>query len=120
VLALLRTSADEVLAVLPRELSATVEQRLRKFILRAKVRIDDVSGEFRVIGLPADAPPSQGAQLNWGGRRVRLVPSAEAGAFRAIPVSARTGNSRTSPRACPRFTRRPVKLSSHRCSISTC
>jgi folate-binding protein YgfZ len=78
VLALLRTSADEVLAVLPRELSATVEQRLRKFILRAKVRIEDVSDSFRVVGLPAGAPTSESAQLNWGGRRVQLVPSAEA------------------------------------------
>ena len=79
VLTLLRTNAEEVLAVLPRELTATVEQRLRKFILRAKVRIEDVSDSFRVVGLPADTPPAEGAQLNWGGRRVRLVPSADAG-----------------------------------------
>src|SRR5882672_11329287 len=40
VLALLRTTSEEVFAVLPRELVGAVEQRLRKFILRAKVRIE--------------------------------------------------------------------------------
>jgi len=81
VLALLRTSADEVLAVLPRELTATVEQRLRKFILRAKVKIEDVSDTLRVVGLPADAPHAEGAHLAWGGRRLQLVPSEPASGF---------------------------------------
>jgi folate-binding protein YgfZ len=78
VLALLRTSAEEILAVLPRELTALVDERLRKFILRSKVRIEDVSDAFRVAGQPADAPADAPA-LNWGDRRVLLLPSAQAG-----------------------------------------
>jgi folate-binding protein YgfZ len=77
VLALLRTSADEILAVLPRELTAAVDQRLRKFVLRSKVRIEDVSDAFRIVGQPVDASDDSPA-LNWGGRRVVILPSAPA------------------------------------------
>ena len=78
VLALLRTTTDEILAVLPRELTATVDQRLRKFVLRAKVRIEDVSDVFRIVGLPGDAT-TDGPAMDWGGRRVLLLPSGQAG-----------------------------------------
>ena len=44
ILALSRTSPEEFLAVLPRELLATVAQRLRKYVLRARVRIEEVAG----------------------------------------------------------------------------
>jgi folate-binding protein YgfZ len=80
VLSLLRTSAEEVLAVLPGELMSEVSKRLRKFILRAKVRIEDESETVRVIGLPADDAPPEGGQLNWGDRRVRLASPDEASA----------------------------------------
>ena len=81
-LALLRTTADEVLAVVPRELVGVVDQRLRKFILRSKVRIEDASEAFHVIGIPAgaDAAP-EWAQLPWGDRRLHLVPAAQAMEF---------------------------------------
>jgi len=82
VLALSRATTEEVLSVLPRELLGAVEQRLRKFILRAKVHIEDLSETFRVIGMPAgaDAAP-EWAQLSWGDRRMLLVPAARAGEF---------------------------------------
>jgi tRNA-modifying protein YgfZ len=84
VLALLRTSTDEVLAILPRELMAAVEQRLRKFILRAKVRIEDLSETLRVIGVEAGADaPGEIARLPWGDRRMLLVPAARAQEFAA-------------------------------------
>jgi folate-binding protein YgfZ len=78
VLALMRTSAEEILAVLPRELTAAVDQRLRKFILRAKVRIEDESDALRVVGLNTDAPAA-GPAMKWGDRRVLLLPSTRAG-----------------------------------------
>jgi folate-binding protein YgfZ len=82
VLALLRSTAEEVLAAFPLELVGAVEQRLRKFILRSKVHIEDLSKNFRVIGMPAGADSkSDWAQLSWGDRRVLLVPSARAGEF---------------------------------------
>ncbi|HEX4152817.1 MAG TPA: hypothetical protein VHY75_11490 [Steroidobacteraceae bacterium] len=44
-----------VLAVLPRELAAATQERLRKFVLRAKVKIEDLSGQWSVAGLEARA-----------------------------------------------------------------
>jgi folate-binding protein YgfZ len=39
-----------VIALLPRELISSTLERLRKYVLRAKVQIEDVSGHFAVIG----------------------------------------------------------------------
>src|SRR5256885_17074821 len=55
---LVQASADEVLAILPRELTAAVAGRLAKFILRAKGRL---GGETPPLGAPrlgaAQSPP---------------------------------------------------------------
>ena len=81
-LATVRTSTEEVLAVLPRELAADVAQRLRKFVFRAKVAIENVSEGFCVLGVePGAAPPVGAAALVWGTRRVLLVPPERAGEF---------------------------------------
>ena len=75
-LGITRTSAEEFLAVLPRELAAGVVQRLRKYVLRAKVTIADVSAEYRVYG--AFAEPSTGvASIAWGNRRLLLTTEAD-------------------------------------------
>jgi tRNA-modifying protein YgfZ len=50
---LVQLAADDVLAVLPRELVASVASRLTKFVLRAKVKITDESSGWRVTGLVA-------------------------------------------------------------------
>jgi tRNA-modifying protein YgfZ len=39
-----------ILAILPRALVVPVLERLRKFVLRAKVKIEDVSNEFEILG----------------------------------------------------------------------
>ncbi|HMD75006.1 MAG TPA: hypothetical protein VKG05_14185 [Steroidobacteraceae bacterium] len=39
-----------ILAILPRELAAPVRERLRKFVLRAKVQIDDASESLAIAG----------------------------------------------------------------------
>jgi len=44
-----------ILALLPRELAAATQERLRKFVLRAKVKIDDLSEQFVVAGMDASA-----------------------------------------------------------------
>jgi folate-binding protein YgfZ len=75
-LALLRTNPEEVLAVLPRELVAAVEQKLRKYILRSKVRIEDPSNTLRVLGCANGPAPNEGiSQLRWGDRRLLLAPT---------------------------------------------
>jgi tRNA-modifying protein YgfZ len=59
VLRLVRAAADEILAILPRELAAPVAGRLARFVLRAKAKVDDVSESHRIDGIiaGADAPP---------------------------------------------------------------
>jgi tRNA-modifying protein YgfZ len=53
VLRLVQLAPDDWLAILPRELAATVASRLGKFILRAKVKIAAESAGWRVAGLVA-------------------------------------------------------------------
>ena len=44
---------DDVIAVLPRELAAPVAARLARYVLRAKVKVADASGDWRFHGLMA-------------------------------------------------------------------
>ena len=81
ILALLRTAPDEVLAVLPRQLCAAVELRLRKFILRAKLVIADVSKTFTVLGSMSGSPAAGVLSLAWGERWLLLVPAERLGEF---------------------------------------
>lgn len=51
VLRLVLAGPDEILALVPRELAATVAARLGKFVLRAKVKISDGSAEWDIAGI---------------------------------------------------------------------
>jgi folate-binding protein YgfZ len=72
-LRLVQLAPDDVVAVLPRELVATVAARLAKFVLRSKVKIADDSAQWRVEGLVApygaQAGASPGGQGSSGGAR---------------------------------------------------
>lgn len=57
-LALAATGADEVLAVLPRELLASVAATLKRYVLRAKVKIDDASVHYSIFGASTVAAPA--------------------------------------------------------------
>jgi len=75
VIALLRVlqlAPEDLLAVLPRELIATVAMRLSKFILRAKVKLSDDSQSWHITGLLA-----AGAE----------TPAATAGVDAALPAT---------------------------------
>jgi tRNA-modifying protein YgfZ len=50
-----------VIGLLPRELVQPTLQRLRKFVLRAKVTIEDLSEHYGVVGLHASEPARAGA-----------------------------------------------------------
>lgn len=73
-LRLARSAPDEVLAVLPRELVARVAARLAKFILRAKVKIDDLSESLAIDGLIADADLAATADEPESVARIALEP----------------------------------------------
>jgi tRNA-modifying protein YgfZ len=66
VLQLIGLAADDVLAVLPRELAATVASRLTRFVLRSKVKITDESSAWRVAGVvgPNAAPAGTAARVD--------------------------------------------------------
>jgi tRNA-modifying protein YgfZ len=54
-LRLLQLAGEDLLAILPRELVASVMQRLGKFILRSKVKLADESGQWSISGLVGQA-----------------------------------------------------------------
>ena len=77
-LALARTAPEEILAVLPRELLDAVAARLRKYVMRAKARIDDDSAAWSVLGTDASITADGLPLIAWGSRRLLLVPAAQA------------------------------------------
>jgi folate-binding protein YgfZ len=60
-LRLVQWGADDVLAVVPRELAAVVATRLARFVLRAKVKVVDESAGWRVTGLVGGAGAADAA-----------------------------------------------------------
>lgn len=72
-LAVARTGDEEFLALLPRELAATVAQRLMKYVLRSKVKIADESDRWRAIGVSGATDLAAYARFSWGTRVVLLV-----------------------------------------------
>jgi tRNA-modifying protein YgfZ len=56
VLRLLRGEGHDVLAVLPRELAASVAQRLGRYVLRSKVHVSDESSAWRLVGIARSSP----------------------------------------------------------------
>jgi tRNA-modifying protein YgfZ len=89
-LALVRLSADEFLATLPRELCPTVEQRLRKFILRSKVSIEDVSTSVAILGHVSGDPGPEFPRVRWGDRTILVVPLDRRSQFRISGESPET------------------------------
>jgi hypothetical protein len=79
-IALLRLTplaADDVLAVLPRELVPVVVTRLKRYVLRAKVQLTDESPQWTILGYqgPAPALPAGALCLPYGSsRQLVLIP----------------------------------------------
>jgi folate-binding protein YgfZ len=92
VIALMRLVAlanDDVLAVLPRELIGGVASRLGKFILRAKVKLQDESAQWKIEGLLARASVGSDAEPD-----SQLLPASPAGVRRvAQSICVRLGGS---------------------------
>jgi hypothetical protein len=101
VIALLRLGIAEggVIAVLPRELCAAVADRMRRFVMRSRVSIADLTGDLGCAGLDChdpgalDAlpPPEAGATLlRLTGSRALLIgnPGALARQAAGLPVAA--------------------------------
>jgi tRNA-modifying protein YgfZ len=83
---------DDVLAVLPGGLAAPVAARLRRFVLRARLKVSDDSQQWRVLGALEPAPdlPAGALALPHGrSRQLLLIPqSAPAAAKIATPGAA--------------------------------
>ena len=62
-LRLVQWNADDILAVLPRELAPVVAMRLAKYVLRAKVKVVDESAAWRTVGLIGAGPTDGGTDL---------------------------------------------------------
>lgn len=71
-LTLARLSPEDIFAVLPRELLADVATRLRKYVFRAKVTIEESS--LRPVGAAAGADPFGAYAFRWGDRQLMLAP----------------------------------------------
>jgi folate-binding protein YgfZ len=80
-LAVVRATTEELFAVLPRDLASAVTQRLRKFVLRSKVVVEDASDLFCVLGSESATSPPGLISLAWGTRRLLLVPRDRLGEF---------------------------------------
>ena len=78
-LAIARSAADELFAVLPAELAGAVALRLRKYVLRSKLQIVELGDAPRVVG--CDAEIAGYTSLAWGTRRMLLVPAPRLGEF---------------------------------------
>jgi folate-binding protein YgfZ len=65
-LRLVQWDAEDILALVPRELATVVAGRLSKFVLRAKVKVVDESAGWRVVGLVGAASGAGGAGLATG------------------------------------------------------
>jgi folate-binding protein YgfZ len=85
-LAIVRTGPEEFFAVVPAELVTPVLQRLRKYVLRAKLTLDDASTALQVFG-SATALPGFPA-IAWGSRRLLLAPEARRDDFDATATAA--------------------------------
>ena len=72
-LRIVQLAPNDLLAVLPRELAASVAGRLSKYVLRAKVKVTDESQSWRITGLIAcglgDAVPLAAYPLGAGTQR---------------------------------------------------
>jgi folate-binding protein YgfZ len=94
---LVQLEPDDLLAILPRELTATVASRLSKFVLRAKVKIADESGGWRLRGLVAPF----GAPASAGGAARRSAVAGGAGVSAAAGPSVVAGGAGASGAAGP-------------------
>jgi folate-binding protein YgfZ len=88
-----KTSTEDVWLVLRQDLLAQTLKRLRMFVLRAKVVLNDVSQQYEVRGLFGDAVPASLAPDPWSlhvqdpASTVRLYPAQGHGrALQIVPV----------------------------------
>jgi tRNA-modifying protein YgfZ len=90
-LRLIESAPGEVLAILPRELVAPVISRLKTFILRSKVELEEVSDAWRIEGLVGSGAPEPAPSAGPG--VTPLAPPLAARLPRAAGAVARLGDS---------------------------
>jgi folate-binding protein YgfZ len=83
-LRLLQREPGEILALLPRSLALTVSDQLRRYVLRAKVQIQEASAEFQLLGIEAES--SEAATESLGGKPL-LLESQSGRAYALLPAA---------------------------------
>ncbi|MGH8295934.1 MAG: hypothetical protein ACRETZ_10650 [Steroidobacteraceae bacterium] len=78
-LRIVQLAPDDLLALLPREMTAAVASRLAKYVLRTKVKVSDESPSWRITGLIASG---------LGGTAQPHAPQAESAPLAGYPASA--------------------------------
>jgi tRNA-modifying protein YgfZ len=77
---LIGRSQEDILALLPRELLSPIATQLRRYLLRAKLTLSDVSEQFRIHGVCGDKgaqPPPDGVLYD-PGRALLIQPALQA------------------------------------------
>ena len=100
---------DDLLAILPRELAATVASRLSKFILRARVKIADESAGWRIAGLVAPGTSGGGSRASAVESGGGAMGSGTSGAGSGTPDSAAAA-SRAANWAAAQFERTSARV----------
>lgn len=107
-LRLVLAGPEEILAVVPRELAGTVVGRLLKFVLRAKVKVSDVSSQFDVAGVVevggvagGPAAASIGAARRDEEGRLWVCVATDAGAVADGPQPGTASNPAAAERGAP-------------------
>lgn len=93
-LRLVQWDAEDILAIVPRELAGVVASRLGKFVLRAKVKIADESAGWRVAGVVDVAGAGAGAGVTNTHRAGGAVCASGAGAAAVVTNTHRTADTR--------------------------
>jgi folate-binding protein YgfZ len=90
-LRLVQWDADDILAVVPRELASVVAGRLSKFILRAKAKVVDESTAWRVSGLVGSSPTVAGVAATVVAAASVAAADAVQGALTALDLPSSVG-----------------------------
>ncbi len=92
-LAMLEAADNAVLALLPRELLDSVSALLKRYVLRAKVTLTDVTDDFRLYGVdPAEVASGQRVRYGLGDDRRQILLQSRSAADEPASITMQRGD----------------------------